>query len=173
MLYIFGGLPGMGKTTLATALARRRHAVFLRIDTIEQALRKPATTDIGPEGYQVAYKIALDNLRLGLAVVADSVNPLAITRAAWRETAVLAESPWVEIEVVCSDQAAHRTRIATRTSDIPGLKLPDWEAVTRRQYEPWDSEHLVIDTAHRTVEQSIHDLLIRLNALTSGLTNQR
>ena len=38
MLYIFGGLPGTGKTTLARYLAHHQRAVYLRIDTIEQAL---------------------------------------------------------------------------------------------------------------------------------------
>ena len=39
MLIIFGGLPGVGKTTLAKALAREWEAAYLRVDTIEQALR--------------------------------------------------------------------------------------------------------------------------------------
>ena len=39
MLIAFGGLPGVGKTTLAKALAKRQAAVYLRIDTIEQAVR--------------------------------------------------------------------------------------------------------------------------------------
>jgi predicted kinase len=39
MLIVFGGLPGTGKTTLARAFAQRRRATYLRIDTIEQALR--------------------------------------------------------------------------------------------------------------------------------------
>jgi predicted kinase len=34
----------------------------------------------GPEGYVVGYQMAPDNLRLGLDVVADSVNPLQVTR---------------------------------------------------------------------------------------------
>ena len=38
MLIIFGGLPGVGKTSIARALAQKIGAVHLRIDTIEQAI---------------------------------------------------------------------------------------------------------------------------------------
>jgi predicted kinase len=84
MLIVFGGLPGTGKTTLARALSKERQAVYLRVDTIEQALRSSGMLagDVGPAGYLVAYALADSNLLLGRDVVADSVNPLAITRAA-------------------------------------------------------------------------------------------
>lgn len=39
MLYIFSGLPGTGKSTLAQYLAKTLGAVYLRIDTIEQAMK--------------------------------------------------------------------------------------------------------------------------------------
>jgi predicted kinase len=48
-------------------------------------------------------------------VIAESVNPLPVTRAAWRETAGRAGVPAVEVEVVCSDLAEHRRRAAGRT----------------------------------------------------------
>ena len=85
MLLIFGGLSGTGKSTIARLLAARLGAVWLRIDSIEQALIRAKTVtlhDIGPAGYLVAYAIAADNLRLGNVVIADSVNPIAITRHA-------------------------------------------------------------------------------------------
>jgi predicted kinase len=159
MLYIFGGLPGTGKSTLAQRLARDRRAVHLRIDTIEQALRDARASVSGPEGYLVAYQVAADNLRLGLAVVADSVNPLAITRAAWRDVAAGTGAPFAEIEVVCSNEAEHRRRVEARTSDIAGLRLPTWDDVVHREYEPWESTHLVIDTATATVEESVAAIL--------------
>ncbi len=53
----------MGKTAIATGLARGFEAVHLRIDSIEQALRNSCVTISGPEGYEVAYTIAEDNLR--------------------------------------------------------------------------------------------------------------
>lgn len=133
MLIIFGGLPGTGKTTLARALARWLGATYLRIDTIEHAMAesKPA----GEAGYLVGYALAEENLRLGCTVVADSVNPLRITREAWRKAARHAGAGFVEILVVCSDHVEHRRRIETREADImdiAGLPPLTWQDVLAR-----------------------------------------
>jgi predicted kinase len=154
MLYIFGGLPGTGKTALSRELARRRGALHLRIDTIEQVLRSGGHPLRGPEGYQVAYELAADNLRLGLEVVADSVNPLPITREAWRAVAERSGVTYAEVEVICSDRAEHQRRVESRPSDVRGLSLPTWEQVVNREYQQWDRAHLVLDTAGRTIEES-------------------
>lgn len=154
MLFIFGGLPGAGKTELSTYLAQKLGATHLRIDTIEQALRDAGLTLTGPEGYLIAYRIAADNLRLGLPVVADSVNPLNLTRQAWREVAIQLGAPFHEIEVICSDQAEHRRRVETRQASIPGFKLPAWQEVVDREYHGWTEAHIVIDTAGQTAEES-------------------
>jgi predicted kinase len=155
MLYIFGGLPGTGKSTLSSALARRCAALYIRIDTIEQSMRSSGLVSNGPAGYMVGYGLALENLRLGMTVVADSVNPLSITRKAWIDVAQQAKVPFVEIEITCSDQSEHRRRLASREADIAGLKLPDWEAVMARDYEEWLTEHIVLDTAGQMPNQSI------------------
>jgi predicted kinase len=130
----------------------------LRIDSIEQAIRASSMVGqpVNDAGYRVAYAVAGDNLRVGRTVVADSVNPLKLTRDAWVEIANLAQVAAVEIEVTCSDTMEHRRRVETRTADIPGLRLPAWEEVVERDYQGWDREHLVIDTAGRTVEQSVN-----------------
>lgn len=154
MLFIFGGLPGVGKTELSSDLAERLGAVHLRIDTIEQALRDEGHALRGPEGYVIAYRVAADNLRLGRDVVADSVNPIAITREAWRDVARTAGVPFVEIEVICSDDEEHRHRVESRRATVPGLKLPTWREVVEREYEVWDGDPIVIDTAGQTAEQS-------------------
>jgi len=154
MLIALGGLPGAGKSTVAMLLAERVGAVHLRIDTIEQAMRNAGFTVSGPEGYLAARDLARDNLRLGHTVIVDAVNPLAITRDYWRETAAQMKVKLVEIEVICSDKQELRRRVESRTADIPGHVLPTWQQVLDRRYEPWKTAY-VIDTAGRTVEQAV------------------
>ena len=164
-LIAFGGLPGTGKSTLAQAIARERSATYLRIDTIEQSLRSSAILagDVGPAGYLVAYALAEANLLLGRAVVADSVNPLAVTREAWRGVAAATASKIIEIEVVCSDKAEHRRRIETRVVDVVGLAPPTWQDVVEREYAPWDRPRIVIETANRTADDALAELRLRLD----------
>ena len=107
----------------------------------------------GPEGYLVGYALAADNLRLGHTVIADSVNPVEITRSAWRDVARRCNQEAVEIEVVCSDADKHRQRVESRTADLPGHEQPTWQQVLDRHYEPWNGS-MVIDTAGHTPEQS-------------------
>jgi predicted kinase len=144
----------MGKTTVARIVAARRRADFIRIDAIEQAMRSAGVLakpgGVGPAGYMAAYALAEANPRLGLPVVADCVNPVPETRAAWRQVA--APGPIVEIEVVCSDAAEHKRRVETRSSDLPGLVPPSWASVRRHEYRPWTEPRLMLDTARLDAE---------------------
>ncbi len=164
-LIIFGGLPGTGKTTLAKALAEQLQAVYIRIDTIEQRLKNLEAMKIGNEGYLVAYDIAADNLRAGNIVIADSVNSIAITRAAWKDVAVQNQAEAHEIEIICSDKEEHKKRVEMRRADIKGHKMPTWQEVMDREYEAWETKDLAIDTAHKTPEQVLAILTGRLGVI--------
>lgn len=155
VLVVFSGLPGVGKTTIAAQLAREMGAVWLRIDTIEQAIQAEGRIDVCGEGYAVAYALAASNLALGRLVVADCVNPEPLTRDAWRTVAAEAGAPIIEVEVVCSDVTEHRRRVESREADIPGHIQPTWEEVVGRDYRPWDGERLVIDTASLSIDAAV------------------
>jgi len=146
-LYIFAGLPGSGKTTLAQRLAQRLHCAYLRIDTVEQSLRDLCSCDVQGEGYRLAYRIAADNLCLGVSVVADSCNPIELTRREWEQVAHEAHAQHVNIEVICSDTVEHRRRVESRDATVPGLPLPTWDQVENRKHDEWTVERIVLDTS--------------------------
>ena len=166
MLFIFGGLPASGKSTISKSVARELSAVYIRVDTIEQTLRDVGFTNVSGEGYKLAYQLAADNLALGLPVVADSVNSIRITRDAWRTVGETAQVPVLEIEIVCSDQKEHKQRVETREVNIERLAGPTWNDVVDRDYEPWPQAHIVIETAGQSPERSckIALSLIKLNS---------
>jgi predicted kinase len=154
LLIVFGGLPGTGKTTIARELTRRFEASYLRIDAIEHRLRE-AGLAVGATGYVVANALAAENLLIGRTVIADCVNPVAASRNGWRETADRCAARLIEIELICSDAAAHRRRVESRLADISGHRQPTWDEVVKRDYEPWDREHLVLDTAADTIDRLV------------------
>ena len=166
MFIIFAGLPGTGKSTIAKELAGRLAAVYLRVDTIEQAIRSSGVlapgADVGPSGYVAAYRIAGENLRMGRIVIADSVNPLKITRDAFRGVAEQAGATFLEIEVTCSDMAIHRDRVRSRKTDVKGLTPPTWEEVQAHHYEAWVRPPLVLDTASLAIDQSVESIVAAL-----------
>ena len=165
MLIVFSGLPGTGKTSIARELARQMRAIHLRIDTIEQALRACGTIEeVMEEGYEVAYRVAEDNLRLGSTVIADAVNGVEIARQAWASVARIANVRLTNVELICSDETEHRRRIETRSSDIAGLPQPSWHDVKTREYDPWKQPRIIIDTAGASVEACVAKLLSELGA---------
>ena len=166
-LYIFAGLPGTGKTTLSRLLARRIGAAHLRIDTIEQALRELCSVDVQGEGYQLAYRVASDILSVGVSVIADSCNPIGLTRRAWEQVALEVGARFVNIEVICSDTQEHRMRVETRAQTVPGLRLPTWQEVQSREYHDWTVERIVLDTSGRRDLDCIEELLTELRGETA------
>ena len=114
-------------------------------------------------GHVIAYRLASENLRVGASVVADCVNPVHTAREAWREVAKSERAPIFEIEVICSNRLEHRARVETRTADIKDLRLPTWEEVVSREYEPWNEEVLEIDTAKVSSDEAIGRILSSLH----------
>jgi predicted kinase len=163
-LIVFAGLSGSGKSTIARGLAKEIGAVWLRVDSVEQAIRESGVVpgSLDDAGYRAVYAVAQDNLRLGRDVIGDSVNPWILTRNAWRDTGLRAGAQVVEVETVCTDLEEHRRRIKNRANEVPGLVLPDWQAVIGRDYHSWDRDHLTIDTAGHSVASCIELVLAAL-----------
>ena len=150
MLIAFAGLPGTGKSTIARALAEALDAVWLRVDSIEEAIIDQQVLRAGVDGagYAVAYRLAQDNLAVGRTVIGDCVNPWMLTRDAWRRVGVNAGVRVLEIEVICTDRVEHRRRVELREATVSGPRRLSWDDVIGRDYHAWTRDRLVLDTAH-------------------------
>jgi predicted kinase len=167
VLVIMSGLPGVGKSTLAQGIAQLLGAVVVAVDPIEDAIVRsgiPMSLATGVAAYEVAAAIALAQLRNGLVVIADAANYVEVGRDVWRRTAAEAQVPIKVIEVICSDPALHRHRLAARQRGLTAFPEPSWEDVEQRrvEIEPWDEERLVVDSAE-SFESGIKSAAIYLS----------
>ena len=107
-------------------------------------------------------------MNTGVSVVADSCNPIELTRREWEAVALAAGALYVNIEVICSNTAEHRHRVKTRPSTIPGLTMPAWSDVESREHHEWTVERIVIDTAGRMENQCLDELLSKISVQTDA-----
>ena len=156
-LIVFAGLPGTGKSSLARAVAREAHAVYLDKDTIKDrvvALADQMKLDLGtqlagPLSYELLVDLARDNLTLGLNVVLDSPAAYQVFRD---KVKVLARSLKVNlrvIECICTDERLLRQRIEGRGEELSDHRTRDWDSLqqARGRFEQLTDRRLIVDTA--------------------------
>jgi predicted kinase len=159
MLVVVSGLPVVGKSELADALGQRLRAAVLSVDPIEAAMWRcgiAPSFETGVAAYEVVAVLAEHQLGLGLTVIADAVSSLEVARHMWRGAASRTGAVMRVVEVICSDEEAHRERVARRARDIDGFPEPSWEDVVRRrdEWEPWSEERFVVDSV-REFEENV------------------
>ncbi|WP_119307150.1 AAA family ATPase [Cohaesibacter haloalkalitolerans] len=163
VLISFAGLPGTGKSTIAQALSIATGAVYLRIDEIDAAIwNLDPDRDIGPESYHIAAALAASNLQLGHTTIIDCVNPWDITRQIFFDAATRAGARLLGVETHCSDLAMHQMRVEDREMDVPGLNKPGWQQVLARDYTPWATADLKLDTTALSVVDAVSEIEKRL-----------
>jgi len=159
---VLAGLPGVGKSELARALAQRLGALWLRVDTIEASLLKagiPRSFETGLAAYLAARDLAEEHLRLRGDVVIDAVNGVEPARQMWRELARSVPAKLQVVEVRCGNREEHRRRVESRAGPTPPLPAPTWEEVLNREYLPWTGSILVVDGTRPP--RSNADLILR------------
>jgi predicted kinase len=166
-LIIFGGLPGVGKTTIAKSLSKSINAFYIRVDSIESAIYESSLkpSDDFDSGYLAAYEIAKENLKIGHSVIADSVNCIPITRNAWRNVAISTGASFVEIEIICSCKETHKNRVESRKSDYSKKLSPSWEDIVNRKYFQWDLNGIQIDSSKYNKDQCVVKIVNYLNSI--------
>ncbi|BCY06496.1 ATP-binding protein [Actinoplanes sp. L3-i22] len=150
VLAVFAGLPGVGKSTLAGAVATQLPAAVLAVDVVDFTLQRYAVHETRPgyAAYGVVAALAEEQLKIGHHVIIDAVNPVKAARDLWVDLAERMAVPLRVVEVVCGDDTEHRRRVEARFESRDHDGVPDWVRVLERQseYEPYLGPRLVVDT---------------------------
>jgi adenylylsulfate kinase len=164
----FTGLPSAGKTTLANALAGRLREVGCPVEILDGDAVRPV---LSPElGYSRADRdanvarigwVAARLARHGVLVLASVVSPFAQAREGVRRLHDADATPFLEIHVatpvgVCADRDVKGLYARQRSGALNGLTGIDGE------YEPPAAPELRLDTAGRSVEESVEELFALL-----------
>jgi predicted kinase len=150
VLAVFAGLPGVGKSTLAAAVAAELPAAVLAVDTVDFTLQRYGVHEPRPgyAAYGVVAALAEEQIRIGHHVIIDAVNPVKSARELWTDLAERLTVPLRVVEVVCGNDAEHRRRVEARYQARDHEGIPDWVRVLERraEYEPYLGPRLVVDT---------------------------
>lgn len=151
MLIAMSGLPATGKSALADSLGRAGGMLMLSVDPIESAVLRAgfARTDAtGLAAYLAVEALADTHLAMGRDVIVDAVNAVDPAKNMWRELARKYLIPLVAIECICSDEALHRARLASRDRGLDDRLEPNWVEVESRRatQTPWHQPTLIVDS---------------------------
>ncbi len=170
-LVIFAGAPGVGKSTLARALARELRAAYLDKDTIKDATLalgrelkvENALQFAGALSYTLLIPIARDNLTVGTHVVVDSPAGYKTFQDAIEELVRAVKVNFKLIECITTDEALLRERIERRAPDLPEHRVRDWDAFqqARERLERMSGPRLLVDTAE-TVATNLRKIMSAL-----------
>lgn len=151
ILVVVAGLPGSGKSTVASGIAKWLKCTQLSVDTIEAAMWRSGVKrshNSGIAAYEVAAAIAADQISSGRDVVIDAVNDSAPARNTWPPVAKKHPNGCLAVLLTrIDDQSVHRARVERREA-LPGFYVPTWNDVVERarRYPEWP-EATVIDTS--------------------------
>jgi predicted kinase len=161
MLYLFCGLPGTGKTTVAKELSSLTGGIILRTDEIrKQILSDPQyTAEEKRLVYDAMYMTAGSMLRAGAVVILDATFHLRKEREAAKEIARKAGSECVVIEVKCDEETVRRI-IKKRESenDESDADFGVYKKI-KKEWEPVSGEHPVIITGKGTSKRQLKEML--------------
>jgi predicted kinase len=146
VLAVVCGLPGVGKSTVARAIADRLPATVFRTDVIRKELyAEPAyTTAETVTVYDELLTRAFDHLEIGESVVLDATFKTGDRRIQARDLATQVGARFRLVHVECQEAVLKR-RIEARDG-VSDADL-DVHIAFRDRFEPVEMDHVVVDNS--------------------------
>jgi predicted kinase len=155
MLLIICGLPGVGKTTLAKAIAKRFHLVHLNSDIIRKKhfRRRTYSEREKMRVYDLLFYETEKHVRNGNGVVVDATFYKNVLRK--KATAIAKKYKTKFFIIECTlDESELKKRIERRKK-TKNASEADWTVYLKikKQYEPIKEKHLTLNTALALTKQ--------------------
>ena len=157
-LMILVGLPGTGKSVVASALQKRLPHVLVSTDTIRRVMTAaPSYSDEEKaQIYQLCFEIIERRLRRGQRVLFDAVNQLQIRRDQAAAVAVNLGLPAMFCYFQASPEAI-KERLVQRNSAnrrLGDMSDADWAVYNLlvETQEPMTNRHLILDSSSTSPE---------------------
>ncbi|WP_159440584.1 AAA family ATPase [Tersicoccus phoenicis] len=169
-LIVIAGLPGVGKTSVASELAVRLNGVHLSVDAVEESILGsglPHGWHVGVAAYEATRAMAELNLQLGHDVVVDAVSDSEAARQTWRDAASATDAVLRFVHLVVSDLEEHRRRLFGRDRGFTHVAEPSWQDVQlrRAEYAPWTDDRLEIDAVAMPAGAIADDVVARVGRI--------
>lgn len=149
-LIVFSGLPGTGKSTLASQLARELHMALLCIDDVIGEVPAGAGIDFWDSRVAILLRLTEVQLDLGLSVIVDSVF-MNMDRNHAQELARKYDARFYPIYVFVSDDEVWKQRVNERYEEMNNKDVATWERIQhqRERFRVWEpGTALFIDSLH-------------------------
>jgi predicted kinase len=158
---LFAGLPGTGKSTLATALATRVNAAILDKDRVRAALFPGALTDYTVAQDQVCMRAIIDaaayltiHHRTPFIFFDGRTFSARSQREEVEEAAEKAGAGWRILHVTCADEVAEQRLAITDPAHPAQNRSPALYRTIRQHFEPIPHPKLEVDTT-RGIETAL------------------
>lgn len=138
-LIIVSGLPGAGKSTLSTRLARELRYPLLCIDDFIGEVPENAGFSFWDSRIAMLMDVVETQLKVGLNVIVDSVF-MNMDRHHAQALARKYEARFLPIHVFMSDENIWRERVEMRLRNSNYEDTADWEQIThqRTHFRAWE-----------------------------------
>ncbi|HET7149491.1 MAG TPA: AAA family ATPase [Candidatus Nitrosopolaris sp.] len=142
---ILCGLPGVGKTTLATKLARLINAVVLSSDKIRKELIEKPTYRWQERKlvYDVLSLLARYLHNEGINCILDATFNTANSRKELKQKLALTSEQFYIIECTCPEDVVI-SRLKNRRNDYSDANISIYRKMNRI-YQPVKEEHIIVD----------------------------